>query len=442
MSKGKLMMGDGIFPLYGLLRRVTVVTMIAGIPLFVSCSKKASSYRTFADYPGFKEFFGHRCVEEDISPSPGKEGKELLQRFRPRLILSPGGRYPIDFYRDYLPFTVMRRFSDGKIVAEKVTPDLLRKNRSNRQVYLEFQLTRFRDAGLDRRVPDGEKDAGLSERKPAVYGRVYRERVAFPCENEGPCHLDLTFLKYNVIFSTSGLASKLPGGYEFILKIFGLDPDNWHDLDNFVAIHVVLDREENPIAALLAQHNHHRTYLVGKDIELPRDGLMAFDVALRSNEVYPASDSKEPALHRVVQWSIYMKYLLSGKDPPRYRGLDVTSGLNAGGVEIDYDLKFLSPCDPLYSAEIMLGEPRPFFGKYIGRDGPPGSDYYTIPRLLPLGNLLKFSYLRDGDPEDIALVDDAIDVEGKKIDTDRIMEHGGRKFYRDLMSRKKGDDFR
>jgi hypothetical protein len=421
------MMGVGIFSPYRLLRRVTVVAMIAGIPLLVSCAKKASGYRTFADYPGFREYFGNRCEEADMNHTPEKEERELLKRFRPRLILSPGGRYPIDFYRDYLPYTVMRRFSDREIVAETVTPDLLRENRKSRQVYLEFQLDRYRDAGLDRRVQDGEKDASLSERKPAVYGRVYRERVSFPCENEEPCYLDLTFLKYNVIFSTSGLASKLPGGYEFILKLLGLNPDNWHDLDNFVAIHVVLDRKENPIAALLAQHNHHRTYLIGKDIELPLGGRMAFDVALRSNEVYPASDSKEPALHRVVQWSIYMKYLLSGKDPPRYRGLDVTRGLNAGGVEIDYDLTLLSPCDPLYSAEIMLGKPRPFFGKYIGRDGPPGSDYYTIPGLLPLGNLLKFSYLRDGDPEDIALVD---------------MEHGGRTFYRGLMERKKGDDFR
>lgn len=410
-----------------------VVFAFAAIGILSGCTKNAAKHRTFADYPGFEEYYGNSCEEEGTHARTGKFERELLRRFKPRFILPPGGRYPIDFYRDYLPFTVMRRHADGEVVADKVTPGILRKNRNNREVYLEFQRGRYRESGMDRRVGKYSMDTGLPDMKPAVYGRVYRERVRFPCENEGSCSLDLTFLKYNIIFATSGLASKLPWSYECILTLLGLDPDNWHALDNFVAVHVVLDDDEKPIATLLAQHNHHRAYLIGKDMELPPDGRMAFDVALRSNEVYPASYLKEPVEHRVVRWSIYMKYLLSGEDPPLYRGLDVTRGTNAGGVEIDYDLVFLSPCDPLYTAEIMLGEPRSFFGIYTGRNGPPGSDYYTIPQLLPLGNLLKFSYLHDGDPEDIALVDDAMNVEKKRIDIGRIMEHGGRRLFSDLM---------
>ena len=83
----------------------------------------------------------------------------------------------------------------------------------------------------------------------------------------------------------------------------------------------------------------------------------------------------------------------------------------------------------------MLGEPRPFFGRYIGRDGPPGADYYTIPELLPMGNLLKSSYLHDGDHEDINLVDQAIDVKRKKMDIEKIVDYGGRKLYRDLIDK-------
>jgi hypothetical protein len=82
----------------------------------------------------------------------------------------------------------------------------------------------------------------------------------------------------------------------------------------------------------------------------------------------------------------------------------------------------------------MLGAPRRFFGFDIGRDGPPGSDYYTIPDLLPLGNLLKFSYLHDGDPDDIRIVGESIDERRGTTDISRIMNHGGMKFLGDFLA--------
>jgi hypothetical protein len=81
---------------------------------------------------------------------------------------------------------------------------------------------------------------------------------------------------------------------------------------------------------------------------------------------------------------------------------------------------------------MILGPPRPFFGIYLGRDGPPGSDYFNRPELLPMGNMLKFAYLRDGDLEDIETVRKAIDIRAKKIDTGMIMKYGGRKFLKEL----------
>jgi hypothetical protein len=220
--------------------------------------------------------------------------------------------------------------------------------------------------------------------------------------------------------------------YTALLHIAGLDPDNWHDLDNFVAVHIVLLNGNTPIAVILAQHNHHRTYLIGKDIQLPSDGRFRFDIAQRSNEVYLSSNSKKRVRHRTIQWSIDLKYLLSGEEQPLVHGYDITYGVNAGGKEIEYNLAFLSPCDPFYTAEILLGEPRPFFGHYIGRDGPPGSDYYQLPELLPLGNILKFYYLQDDDPEDIAAVDRAINRRNKEIDTQLLLAYGGRSFIGDF----------
>jgi hypothetical protein len=214
----------------------------------------------------------------------------------------------------------------------------------------------------------------------------------------------------------------------------GLDPRDWHQLDNFVAAHIVLDGSGKPIAVLLAQHNHHRAYLAGRDIASPADDRYVFDVALRSNELYPGSDSESPVRHRAVRWSLYLKYLLGGEGRPLASADDITYGRRAGGREVVYDLGFPSPCDPFYTAKIMLGAPRPFFGFDIGRDGPPGSDYYTIPDLLPLGNLLKFSYLHDGDPDDLRVVGESIDERRGTTDISRIMAHGGKKFLRDYLS--------
>ncbi len=74
----------------------------------------------------------------------------------------------------------------------------------------------------------------------------------------------------------------------------GLDPRDWHQLDNFVAAHIVLDGSGKPVAVLLAQHNHHRAYLVRRDIAIPADGRFVYDVALRSNELYLDSNSENP----------------------------------------------------------------------------------------------------------------------------------------------------
>ncbi len=403
---------------------------LIGLLLFV-CAGETRAHETFADYPGFKEYYVGRCKDGQPLSPPDDHDKELLQQYSPRLILPPGGRYPIDFYRDYLPNTQLRRYQDKAVIKERVTPEELLAYQEDTSVYLDLDRERYLAAGLDQRVGKN-KEGTFDQRRPVFYGRVYREKVELLDEKSNPHNYDFVFLKYNIVFAISGLPAELPGGLRALLWLAGLDPDDWHELDNFVAIHIVLDDTERPVAIILAQHNHHRSYLIGEDIPVSADGHIPFDVALRSNEIYPASDKPGPVKHRVAQWAIYMKYILSGEDPPFIRGEDVTYGVKAGGVETPYDLGFLSPCDPFYTAKIMLGEPRPFFGRYIGRDGPPGADYYNIPELLPLGNILKSSYLHDGDPEDIRFVKSAIDVKAKKMDIEKMLDYGGRKLYCDL----------
>ena len=391
--------------------------------VFISgCGKP---YHTFADYPGFREYYQDRCI---TPPQPTtKKDRELLENFRPRFILPPGGSYPMDFYRDYLPYTVLRSWPGKKVIAMDVNKGLLQKYRVDRGAYLDFDTGQYRSDGMDIRRTEESPSSDL-DRVPAVYGRVYREKVSFQDSKGGMEDHALTFLKYNLLFATSGLPAELSAWSRLLLTLGGFDRDDWHVLDNFVAVHVVLDENEDPIAVVLAQHNHHRSYLLGWDIPLPQDGRTAFDIALRSNEIYPASDSPDAVSHRVIRWSLYLDYLLSGENGPNLKGTDVTRGINAGGEEFDYDLKILSPCDPLYTSEMLLGQPRPFLGMYLGRDGPPGSDYYNTPKLLPMGNMLKFAYLKDGDPQDIALVRKAIDRKNERMNVEMIMEHGGRRF--------------
>jgi len=410
------------------------VVVLALIVLLADCSNN-SSYHSFADRPGFREYYSGRCTGGDF-PVQDRSDELLLLRYRPRIILPPGGLYPIDFYRDYIPHTVMRSWPEGSVVHEEVTRETLSENSDNRGVYLDLHLDGYREAGLDRRQGE-QHEIPLKERRPVIYGRAYREQVAFPYGENGEEKRQLIFLKYNLVFPFSGLPAELSSGSRALLRLSGFDRDDWHELDNFVAIHIVLDEKEQPIAIILAQHNHHRSYLLGKDMEKPEDGRLGFDVALRSNEIYPASipyhhASGEPARHRVIRWSLYLDYLLSGENEPFLKGFDVTVGREMGGQEIDYDLAFLSPCDPLYTAQMLLGEPRPFWwGIYLGRDGPPGSDYYNLPGLLPMGNLLKFGYLQDMDQEDIEVVREAIDRKAKTMDIDMIIEHGGRTFLED-----------
>ena len=404
----------------------TIPALLLLIPLFISSC--AGNYHTFADFPGFKEYYKDRC-ETPTQPT-SVEDRELLERFRPRFILPPGGSYPIDFYRDYLPYTVMRSWPGKKVIATDVTRGLLQKHRLDRGAYLYFDTGRYRSEGMDLRW---RKELPLSDakREPVVYGRVYREQVVFPDNRGGMEEHSLTFLKYNALFATSGLPAELSAWSRLLLALGGFDREDWHVLDNFVAAHIVLSEEKIPIALILAQHNHHRTYLIGKDIPKTADGRLALDIALRSNEIYPASDAPDAVKHRVIRWSLYLDYLLSGENGPVLKGADITWGRSAGGGEFDYDLRIISPCDPLYTSEMLLGQPRPFMGIYLGRDGPPGSDYYNMPKLLPMGNMLKFAYLHDGDLEDIALVRQAIDRKEKKVDFQRIMEHGGRRFMED-----------
>ncbi len=310
-----------------------LIALLILTPILYGCATKKKTYDNFAQWPGFDEYYADRCREDEaifgpIRTSPymetTQEEKRLLFTYRPRFVIPPGGYLPIDFYRDYLPFTTLREYPGGETVHEEVTPQILKQYQRNTRYYLEFKYDRYVQAVLHRTMDTDAAAGNTVDQLPAVYGRVYREVVRFPSDGKEDIVLDPTFLKYNILLAISGLSARIPLLYKLLLKLAGLDPVNWHDLDNFVAVHVVLLNNEVPIAIILAQHNHHRTYLIGKDLEMPEDKRFVFDIALMSNELYLSSSIDNPVWHRTIRWSLELKYLLSGEDPPVARGYDVT----------------------------------------------------------------------------------------------------------------------
>lgn len=115
-------------------------------------------------------------------------------------------------------------------------------------------------------------------------------------------------------------------------KIVRLDPGDWHQLDNFCAVHIVLEEAESPIAVLLAQHNHHHPYLIGCDLILPADERLVFTAEQRSNELCPDRGETTPMRHRTIRWAGYVEYLLSGKKRPWFPADYITYGRTAGSA--------------------------------------------------------------------------------------------------------------
>ena len=397
--------------------RLLTTLMLAITTLALAACGMKSDIHGFAAYPGFDAYFSAHPRTDTL---PTEDEQALLHRYRPIVYLPPGHAGPIDFYRDYLPNTRMIDLADGKVL-------VLSPNR-NDLIAHGNSYTATLDLVLNPEITH-----------PTVYGRITRESVLFPTSEDDPTGIkkQLTFLTYSIPFTHSGLPKKLGRGQELVIRLaetlLGWDRNDWHELDVYVAYTLVLDAQQTPIAVLIAQHNHHRSYLIGKDLEWPKDDRVRLDVAVSSTEIYLSSKDAKPVPHRTIPHPGRLDYLLSGENKPLAHGWDITYGPNAGGHAVDYALVFLPPSDPFYTFKGRLGEYRPFMGRYVGRSGSPGADYYTMPPLLPLGTTLKFAYLQDGDPEDIAMVRQYIRGDFSQH-LDAMIRYGGRTFYADWMN--------
>ena len=330
----------------------------------------------FSQYPGFDAW--REAARRDPLPATPHE-QRLLRRHRPRLLLPAAHPGPIDFYRDYIARGALTR-GDGAVIRG---PDPVTLNAAVDDPQAVFEHA----------VP------GTAPAIPAVlYGRVQRVRI-----DAGDGVHRLTVLTWNAVFRHSGLPSGLTGALDVLASAAGAAQD-WHQLDHYTAVSLVLDSAGGPLALMLQQHNYTRTWLLGESIQLPADGRPRVDVAIRSNELYPAA--RGPRWRRAVRFAdkAGLRYLMGAGPEPLMAARDRTYGER----EARYSLEFLRSDDAFYLFQGYLGERR----MLPGRDGPPGADYNTLPALKPLELQLFVGYWREDSREDLARMELLVGEEG------------------------------
>ncbi|MGI9414467.1 MAG: hypothetical protein ACR2PM_12405 [Hyphomicrobiales bacterium] len=353
--------------------KILSVAVAAAVAALLVLRGAGGDDANFSQFAGFADYFARNPPGAD---PPSAEDRALLTKHRPRFYLPADHAGLISFYDDYIAQGVLTS-AGGEVISGKVSPALLNAHRHDPAVVFTHRP--------DRSQPN----------RPAVFGRIDRDQVAF----EDGSRQTFTFLTYHAVFRHSGLAAGLSGWQATAAWLAG-DLDDWHQLDHYTAATLVLDEALVPAALLLQQHNNQRTYLIGEGYSLPADGRPRIDVAVRSNELYPHAAGRRR--HRAVRFPTpdAYRFLLGIGARPFVSADDITEP----AAEARYALHFLAPSDAFYTFKGYLGERR----MLPGRDGPPGADYNTLPMLKPWRRQLLAGYWRPGNRGDGARFEQAL----------------------------------
>lgn len=311
-------------------------------------------------------------AEHQLFPVPA-ELQALANRYLPQLRVHPQSWQPISF-ASYLAEAKLIRHTDDAILSHAPTAASLAAMPMDQQCGTYLQASEIKAAA------------------PApVYVQVYRDRSPTdPTEQ-------WTYIKYNPVFDWSGLATKTSAWAKIGSFLTGGHKDRWHRLDIHTAAILAFDSRQRFRLLTLAQHNHQQTFLVGRD--LPADQPPQLVAARQSNELYLDQGESEPVEHRVVTFFNKADFLIDPQRKPWLWAIDVTQGRNAGAEDVALSPEFLPPDHPLADFAGYLGPPRRVLGLYVGRDGPPGYNYYAPPEYLPLPDFVTMGYWQAGDQD-------------------------------------------
>ncbi|MFB6345301.1 MAG: hypothetical protein ABEK50_05965 [bacterium] len=302
--------------------------------------------------------------------------RNLLQRFKPTVYVDPAGYRPMAFYRDYLSHSVLKHDKRG-IVEEAPDRNRLRNIKDHEGFYIDYQIPAYKVRG-----------ESSKPHTPTYYGRAYRDTTVVAGSPR-----PLLFLKYTAVFPYSGLPYEMNR-----LKCYGGsllgNSYAWHELDIHGSVYVVLDAKRCvPLGIVLAQHNYHRTLWRRHDFRWPETTRINISYASMSNEPYLLSKRKRTRTVRTVGNPRNLAWVY-GRGPTPYldAGYDRVLAPEDGAKSVGMKLRVLPENDPLYTAEIPLGDKRKlfYFWSHWTREGPPGVNYYAPPRIVDLTNLTAF----------------------------------------------------
>lgn len=340
--------------------------ILLGILLF------QSSFANSIDFTKFYEKLTSSKEDwnpEDFGSSVSQHHQKLLGSFAPDFFIDSKSCAPMDYYQQYLP---LLRFK-----GEKIERGWLKKTERN----------------FDRKLKMSEVPDCLESENPPLYSYAWKEEMII----EGK-KTPITILKYSFSFAKSGLPIKQTF-FQKLGRVLG-SSDLWHHLDIHGASFFLLDEREELRAIVLAQHNHFRSFVIGKEIKKNQKIEICF--SLRSNEPYlcPKKTSEFPTAPTFQ----YMRWIVTGVDRPFLGAWDIVPGYE-DREKLNYKLEFLPDKDPLITSWAGLGPNLKIWGfiPNFFRDSPPGMAIYNSPKLKPVWKTAQYFYFDPSDEKTFSL---------------------------------------
>lgn len=331
----------------------------------------------------------------DLGNPVSQGDSALLQRFLPRVTIGPNSTAPVDFYQYYLPKSVIRN-RDGQEVVRAPSREVLQSHERTVGEYLDFEGDHYPCRG-----------EGCRALEAPIYGSVFNEKVDAV---DGLAERRVKVLRFSSVFPASGLPWGLSWWQRWFANLAG-EIEVWHELDIHGAYFLIVDEATSePLIVLLAQHNHFRSFVVGVDLEWPRDDRLEICYANRSNEPYLCPEGDQPASFPATGQPSSLRYIFTGKKSPIDGSYDTVYGKKSGGTPLESRLVVLSDQDPLYCSWINLGDKRKifwFFDSFF-RFGPPGMNLNRFPKLKSHLDIARFYYFDPNDDEAFVEVEEKI----------------------------------